>query len=943
MMQAFVTVVIPFAAERTDCVNDHLGALGNPASADIAAALEDSEFVHFMSMTVAQKKGETTTHFVLEASADGSARAACARLATTIRAPIVKVLQAAGLTVPQNLGAYLEKHRLDIGAGWFSTSGAVFGGTPGMSVRRIKEEERFASCIGGWLEHNRDSEPALQKLERARNEVLAIADLKWAFVAEPVPLLGKMPPVSAAVRSMLASLCVVLLWPLLVPPLLTAVVFKWIFHRSCFEAIRDAFSAVGVEILLAGIGSWMVYRWLRRRERADAPRDEEPNAADAAQIMAGENFLLQNHLGGASILKPGFVGRLILRFVFWAVGALSTYASQPGFLTGVGTIHFARWVIVPRTDKLLFLSNYDGSWESYLEDFIARAHAGLTAIWSNTRDFPKTKNLVQGGASDGERFKRWARRYQRPTRFWFSAYPNLKTTRIRNNAAIRHGFAGARTEEDAVRWLSYLGYPAPPAAPLEADEVPTPVFNFQDLRVPSAVHLDSDDIPTLVFGGLSPLRHAHCVLVELAGPPDQCRAWLREMATDLSFGEGVPPVSAMVAAFSASGLRKLGLEEPALATFPTAFQHGMAASWRARALGDTGANAPDKWLWGCPGKECDAIVVVYADEAETLRINVERRIEQVLRFGHRDMHRIAMAALPPKGEVIREPFGFVDGISQPIIRGTRQWEGERTQIHVLEPGEFIIGYRDNLGYFPPVPCSDGFNGSNSTFLVVRQLEQDQNRFFRYLDKAAAVIVKDPRSPSDDPLWVREWIAAKMVGRWRWDGTSLVRHSTPPGTPGRTTVPQDNDFLFGAEDPNGLNCPFGAHIRRANPRDSFAPGSPVQIGITNRHRILRVGRKYPGGGDGSGNPGLLFMCLNTDIEGQFEFLQQTWVLGRDFHGLQNDGDPIVAQHREACERTMSIPTHLGPMHLPHMKDFVTVRGGGYFFMPGKRAVDFLKRS
>jgi hypothetical protein len=49
------------------------------------------------------------------------------------------------------------------------------------------------------------------------------------------------------------------------------------------------------------------------------------------------------------------------------------------------SIHFARWVILPRTDKLLFLSNYDGGWERYLEDFIARAHAGLTAIWSNTR------------------------------------------------------------------------------------------------------------------------------------------------------------------------------------------------------------------------------------------------------------------------------------------------------------------------------------------------------------------------------------------------------------------------------------------------------------------------------------------------------------------------------------------------------------------------------
>ncbi len=923
MTQAFVTVVIPFAAERTDCVNDHLGALGNPACGAVAAKLDETAFVHFMSMTVAQKKGEAKTHLVLEASADGSARAACARLVETIGDSILKVLQAAGLAVsPQGLGAYLEEHRLDIGGGWFSTSGALFSGTPGMSVGRIKSEERFASWIGNWLERNRGPEPALQKLERARNEILALPEFKWAFVAEPVPLLGKQPSVAKSVRSLFASFFLRILWPMLVLPVLAAIVSGLTFGRSfataIWEAVRVLGLLLGLEILLAGIGLWIAYRWLRRREEADAPLDEEPSAADVEQIMDRENRVMQNHLGGASILKPGLVRRLILRVVLWAVGAVSTYASQPGFLSGIGTIHFARWVILPRTDKLLFLSNYDGSWESYLEDFIARAHAALSAIWSNTLDFPKTKNLILGGASDGERFKRWARRYQRPTRFWFSAYPNLKTSRIRTNAAIRHGFAGATSEAEAAQWLNYLGFPTPPGLSLESEE-----------------------IPTLVFGGLSRLRHAHCLIVELAGRPNDCRGWLRDIAEELNYGDRVPSNSALVAAFSASGLRKMGLDESALATFPVAFQQGMARSWRARALHDTGANAPEKWWWGSPGKECDAIVVVYADDPGALQTKVASRVTQLHGFGHRDMHYIAMAALPINREMLREPFGFIDGISQPIIRGTRNWDAERSALHVLEPGEFIIGYRDNLGYFPPMPRSNGVPvGRNGTFLVARQLEQDPTLFWDYVGKAAEIVAADPRSPSNNPAWVREWIAAKMVGRWREDGTSLVRHPTPPGTPGRSTVPRDNDFLFGAEDPDGLRCPFGAHIRRANPRDSFEPGSQVQIAITNRHRILRVGRKYYDGGKGIGKPGLLFMCLNTDIEGQFEFLQQTWVLGRDFHGLQNDGDPIVDQHREECNRTMSIPTPLGSMHLPHMKEFVTVRGGGYFFMPGKSTVEFL---
>ena len=931
MTHAFVTVAIPFASEQTQRVNESLDRLGNPARGPAAAALYESAFVHFMSINVVQVEGESRAHLVLAVSADGSESGACARVAKTIGTSIVEVLEAAALTVKQeHLGAYLEQHRLDVGPGWHSTTGVVFSGTPGMSVQRIRDEALLASWISDWLEHNFEPEPALQKLQRARNKIYENPDLKWAFIAEPVPVLGERPPVSMVVRPIIVSLVRSLLWPLLLLPVLAAIVCGLIFRRSfvavVWAAISGAFLILGLEIVIAGVGLWIAYRWLRRQEDADAPKDEQPSASHAGRLMASENIVMQNHLAGASILKPGLVRRLILRFVFWAVSASATYAGRPGFLSGIGTIHFARWLILPRTDTLLFLSNYDGSWESYLEDFIARAHARLSAIWSNTRDFPKTRNLTEGGASDGERFKRWARRLQVPTHFWFSAYPNLKAVRIRTNAAIRHGFASATTEEGAAQWLTSMGFP-----------------------IPSALRLESEMIPTLVFGGLSPLRHALCLIVELEGcGPVDCRDWLRDIAKNLSYGDGVPTDSAVLVGFSAGGLRKLGLDGPTLATFPTAFQQGMAAPWRARALGDTGGNAPANWWWGCSVEEggqvgnSDVIILLYAKDPATLQGECEKHKAQLRRYGHRDIHHIAMATLPEnRDQPIREPFRFMDGISQPIIRGTGKWNAVRSPLHVLEPGEFIIGYRDNLQYFPPMPCSHGFPiGHNGTFLVARQLEQDPKRFEQYLDDAAAAIVGDPRAPSY--AGAREWIAAKMVGRWREDGTSLVRHPTPPGTPGRTTVARDNDFLFGAEDPDGLRCPFGAHIRRANPRESFDPGSQIQIGITNRHRVLRVGRAYDHGGNGDGKPGLLFMCLNTDFEGQFEFLQQTWVLGRDFQGLRNESDAIVGQHRDEGGKTTSIPTQLGPLRLPDMKEFVTVRGGGYFFMPGKAAVDFLTR-
>src|SRR6185295_15400487 len=148
---------------------------------------------------------------------------------------------------------------------------------------------------------------------------------------------------------------------------------------------------------------------------------------------------------------------------------------------------------------------------------------------------------------------------------------------------------------------------------------------------------------------------------------------------------------------------------------------------------------------------------------------------------------------------------------------------------------------------------------------------------------------------------------------------------------------DNDFLFGVEDAEGLRCPYGAHIRRANPRDSLDPGSQDQIDISNRHRILRVGRGYkPERGQ---KPGLMFMCLNGDLERQFEFVQQTWLGSTTFHGLAGERDPI-GTHRDGCPTGYTVPTRDGPVRLKEMKRFVTPRGGGYFFLPGRRFLEFL---
>jgi deferrochelatase/peroxidase EfeB len=425
----------------------------------------------------------------------------------------------------------------------------------------------------------------------------------------------------------------------------------------------------------------------------------------------------------------------------------------------------------------------------------------------------------------------------------------------------------------------------------------------------------------------------------------------------------------MLAAFSASGLAKLGLHGNDLATFPVAFQQGSAAPWRARAIGDIDNNDPGKWWWGGPQLPIDAVLLIYAKTSKELSEAIGVRKQELAAVGIRVAHEVALKelppdVLPPHNEFAKEPFGFADGVSQPIIQGTPRALASKNDHQVVPPGEFVFGYPDNLGYLPPSPAvadqrdphdllpALGFDpsrqrpnfsdpaptashdfGRNGTFLVVRQLEQNRAAFDDFKHDAAAAIATDPRAPALPREQLEEWIGAKIVGRWQ-NGQSLVRHPHGPRAGGEA----DNDFLYGVEDPTGVRCPLGAHTRRANPRESFDPGSLTQLSITNRHRILRVGRSYVRQEGKLENPGLLFMALNADIERQFEFVQQTWLLAPSFHGLQNEADAMIG--RRDVSQDITIPTPSGPLCLKGLKDFVTVRGSGYFFLPGRTAIRFL---
>jgi hypothetical protein len=186
---------------------------------------------------------------------------------------------------------------------------------------------------------------------------------------------------------------------------------------------------------------------IRRWQKKDAEYDQRARQeawTDAdrrtfLEIAETEDRALQNALTHVAPLKN--VDRLaLLLFSHGYIDAMArNHFNDIGQLGGIPTIHFAKWLLVDDNTRLVFLSNYDSSWESYLGDFVDRAAIGLNLAWTCTAEYPKTLYLTLRGASDEERFKAWSRAYQRPTQVFYTAYPELGIAAINNNTWIRCG------------------------------------------------------------------------------------------------------------------------------------------------------------------------------------------------------------------------------------------------------------------------------------------------------------------------------------------------------------------------------------------------------------------------------------------------------------------------------------------------------------------------
>jgi hypothetical protein len=240
-------------------------------------------------------------------------------------------------------------------------------------------------------------------------------------------------------------------------------IFKGILLVLVVTLLGGLFGFLGgiAQVLASSLlGLAAVYAIALRSHETQDKQDSRPwESSNVSAVQDVEDRQLQNHLTSVIEIKPGAFRLMTLKVVLFGISLVAKFIATKGELSGIVTIHFARWVILPDNKRLLFMSNYDGSWENYLGEFIDHASDGLTAVWTNTqldkdRGFPDTKWLfVQGGSRDEQRFKAFARNSQLAELIWYSAYPDLSVKNVANNRTLHEGLFSS---SNLAAWLKCL-------------------------------------------------------------------------------------------------------------------------------------------------------------------------------------------------------------------------------------------------------------------------------------------------------------------------------------------------------------------------------------------------------------------------------------------------------------------------------------------------------
>lgn len=350
------------------------------------------------------------------ADCDGPADAFLAELAQICGPGLRRIFGCCeGFNTGADLLGWLRRHRHPVAVNYVNWVGRT--------VRQIREEAALHDALLAWLDAN----------------AAAIAD------APPRTIRDRLLAFVAAQRRAGALT--------LTPPEPTPLGWR----------LRDLLHAVGVPLALLAVSPLLIlylplfFFLLRRHEKRDPEILLRPDPERRALIAVREDHDVTNPYIVLGYLKPGLFRLSTVVFLLWLTGYGARHIFNRGHLARVQTIHFARWVYLNNRRQLFFASNYDGSLESYMDDFINKVSWGLNLLFSNGVGYPRTRWLIRNGALNEQKFKYHIHRHQLPVEVWYKAYPGLTAFDLLRNSRIRQGIEKTTMSDTEIReWLNLL-------------------------------------------------------------------------------------------------------------------------------------------------------------------------------------------------------------------------------------------------------------------------------------------------------------------------------------------------------------------------------------------------------------------------------------------------------------------------------------------------------
>jgi hypothetical protein len=294
---------------------------------------------------------------------------------------------------------------------------AFYQGSPGRTVETVRQEKRLRERLIQVLDAGDWTGKSAREVHAAlRQQVLSEPEFAWAKDRLPTP----------GVNYLALGLLGLVLLPVLLPFIAVWAVYMQLFH-----------------------------------ERFDPPGTITPNQVPDRIIdenVVAEDYVYQNQFSQIMVMKAGRARLFTLKLFFFLTRLLIRLFFVKGKLMGIPTIHFARWVLLDGNKRLLFFSNFDGSWTQYLGDFIDKSGWGLNAIFGNTIRFPRIWFLFFRGAYDEMHFLGWSRSTQIPTQLWYVATADGEQSirNINENTQTRNALGRDLSESAARTFLSGL-------------------------------------------------------------------------------------------------------------------------------------------------------------------------------------------------------------------------------------------------------------------------------------------------------------------------------------------------------------------------------------------------------------------------------------------------------------------------------------------------------